>query len=87
MKITKKNGNLSVYDDEKVTRSILRANSEVPEETITEAEAAASADEVFSRLTEESEIITTADVRGCVQHILCERGLLETARHYMEYRK
>ena len=46
MKITKKNGNLSVYDDEKVTRSILRANSEVPEETITEAEAAAIADEV-----------------------------------------
>ena len=87
MKITKKNGNLSVYDDEKVTRSILRANSEVPEETITEAEAAAIADEVFARLTDESEIIATADVRACVETVLRERGLAETARHYMEYRK
>lgn len=87
MKITKKNGTISIYDDEKVTGSILRANAEVPEETITEAEAAAIADAVFARLTEENEIIATADVRACVQSILCERGLSETARHYMEYRK
>ena len=87
MKITKKNGTISVFDDEKIVKSILRANAEVPEETIEEAEAAAIADEVFSRLTDESEIIATADVRTCVERILRERGLPETARHYMEYRK
>ena len=35
----------------------------------------------------ESEIIATADVRACVETVLRERGLAETARHYMEYRK
>jgi 2-phosphoglycerate kinase len=87
LKITKKNGTISVFDDEKITKSILRANAEVPEETIDAAEAAAIADEVFSRLTEENNIIATADVRACVERILRERGLPETARHYMEYRK
>ena len=87
MKITKKNGTISVFDDEKIVNSILRANAEVPGEAITRAEAAAIADEGFSRLTDESEIISTADVRTCVERLLCERGLQETARHYMEYRK
>ena len=48
MKITKKNGIVTVYDDEKVIGSILRANAEAPGEAITEAGAAAIADEVFS---------------------------------------
>ena len=59
----------------------------VPEEALSQAEAAAIADEVFARLTDESEIIATADVRACVETVLRERGLAETARHYMEYRK
>ena len=32
MKITKRNGNLVIYDDEKLVRSILKANSETDEE-------------------------------------------------------
>ena len=87
MKITKKNGTVSVFDDEKIISSILRTNAEVPEEALSQAEAAAIADEVFARLTDESEIIATADVRACVETVLRERGLAETARHYMEYRK
>lgn len=87
MKITKKNGTVSVFDDEKIISSILRANAEVPEEALPQAEAAAIADEVFARLTDESEIIATVDVRACVETVLRERGLAETARHYMEYRK
>ena len=41
MKITKKNGTISVYDAEKVARSILNANANVPAEAITPAMAAA----------------------------------------------
>ena len=87
MKITKRNGTICLYDDEKVTRSILKANADASGETIPEAMAAALADEVFARLTARHEIITTAEVRACVFALLLERGLPETAACYMEFRK
>lgn len=87
MKITKKNGNVTVYDDEKIVRSILRANAEVREEPLTEKEAAAVADRVFARLTAQHEVITTADIRSCVAAVLIEKGLPQTAEHYLNYQK
>ncbi len=86
MKSTKKNGTISVYDDQKVVSSILKANAETGEEEISEKVAVAMADDVFSRLTESCEIITTADVRKCVYDLLCERGFPKTARLYVEFR-
>jgi len=86
MKITKKNGNITVYDDQKVVRSILKANAGVREETISEKVAAAIADDVFSELTESSEIITTKEIRECVYRTLQDRGYPETAKRYYEYK-
>lgn len=86
MKITKRNGNITMYDDQKIVRSILKANAETQEETINENIATAIADDVFGRLTEESEIITTKDIKDCVVKILRERGYPETARLYLEYK-
>ena len=87
MQITKKNGAVHLYDDQKVVRSILNASQRVPEETITPAMAAALADQVFTRVTERSTIITTADVRECVYALLKEKGLPGTAKSYIEYKK
>ena len=87
MKITKRNGNVSLYDDEKVARSILKANADAPSETVTPAVAAALADAVFSRLTQQHEIISTADVRACVIELLREKGLLQTADCYADFSK
>ena len=87
MKITKKNGAIRVYDDEKVARSILNANAGIAAETISPAMAAALAGEVFERLTQQQEIISTADVRACVFALLREKGLPQTAKSYMEYLK
>jgi hypothetical protein len=87
VKITKKNGTISLYDDEKVARSILRANADAPSETITPAVAAALADAVFSRLTQQHEIITTDEVRSCVIALLGEKGLFQTAKTYADFAK
>ena len=87
MKITKRNGNVSLYDDEKVARSILKANADAPSETVTPAVAAALADAVFSRLTQQHEIISTADVRACVIELLREKGLFQTADCYADFSK
>ena len=87
MKITKKNGNVTIYDDEKVVRSILKANAEVREEQLSEKEAAAIADRVFAKLTAQYEVITTADIRDCVAAVLIEKGLPQTAEHYLNYHK
>ena len=87
MKITKKNGTVHLYDDEKVARSILHANENVSGETITPAMAAALADVVFARVTAQQEIISTSDVRSCVYELLKEKGLTGTAKSYIEYRK
>ena len=87
MKITKRNGTITIYDDEKVIASILRANAETAETLLDKKRAAAIADQVFLCLTERNEILTTADVRRCVDEILREHGFTETARHYMEFVK
>ena len=87
MKITKKNGKVVLFDEEKVVNSILRANAEVPGEEITRKKAMAFADGVFVKLTESSEIIRTEDVRTCVTALLKEKGFPQTAEHYQNYKK
>jgi transcriptional regulator NrdR family protein len=87
MKITKRNGNTTMYDDEKVVNSILKANQDISGEEITRAVAVNIADKVFSRLTKENEIIATKDVRDCVYEILTERNYTKTAKAYAEYKK
>lgn len=86
MKITKKNGSTTLYDDQKVVNSIMRANAETTEE-LSEEGAFDITYDVFSRLTDENEIITTQEVRDCINEVLCERGLLETARRYADYKE
>lgn len=85
MKITKKNGNITMYDDQKVVSSILKANAGTSEK-IPDKVAAAMADDVFAQLTEGSEIITTKEIRDCVYQILLDRGYTETAKRYIEYK-
>ena len=85
MKITKKNGNITMYDDQKVKNSILKANAGT-DEKISDNVASAIADDVFSRLTEGSEIITTKEIRDCVYQILLDRGFEKTAKAYIEYK-
>ena len=87
MKITKKNGHETIYDDEKVINSILKANEGSSEKSLSKAVAADIAAVVFSRLTAENDIITTAEIRQCVDLILRERGYTETAKRYREYKK
>ncbi|MBP5732593.1 MAG: hypothetical protein J6W66_02035 [Lachnospiraceae bacterium] len=58
MKITKKNGNISIYDDEKVVNSILKANEGTDEDYMNKAVAEDIAEDVFNRLTAVTEIIT-----------------------------
>jgi hypothetical protein len=86
MKITKKNGTIHMYDDEKVAKSILKANASIPNEKITPAMAAGMADEVFARVTKK-QVITTSDVRSCVIALLDEKGFTGTAKCYREYKK
>ena len=88
MQIIKRNGNTTIYDDQKITRSILNANASSGELVrLTESEAANIAFNAMSRLTEESEVISTQEIRESVYMVLCERGLNETAKAYMDYKK
>ena len=87
MKLTKRNGNLTAYDDEKIITSILRANAEVAEEALSRNTASYIADDVFELLTENHEIISTQEIRSTVYSILCEKGYPLTAEHYMEYKR
>ena len=87
MKITKRNDNITLYDDEKLVRSILNANREVPREEMSEAVAARLADEVMAGLTADNEIITTAEIRAALYALLREKGYPLTAEHYMNYQK
>ena len=87
MKVTKKNGKVVLFDDEKVVRSILKANAEVPGEAMMRKTAQRYASEVFDRLTERYEIITTEDVRTCVAEVLREKGKPQTAEHYLGFKK
>lgn len=87
MMITKRNGLVCLFDDEKVARSILKACGDTEHETVSPAVAEAMANEVFARLTARHEVITTAEVRACVYALLREKELPETARCYMEFNK
>ena len=87
MKVTKKNGNIVLFDDDKVIRSMLRANADTDEETLSESTAAYIAGEVFARLAKERVLLTTQDVRQCVNDMLIQKGLPETAKMYMQYHK
>ena len=87
MKITKRNGTITIYDDEKLVKSILKANAEVPEENIDERIASRISDLALSRLTEENDIITTQEIRACIYAILSEKGYRQTAKHYINYQK
>lgn len=87
MKVTKRNGIVNLFDDEKVVRSIQKANAEAEGEELPQSLASHLADLVFQRLTAENDIITTRDVRRCVYALLKEYGLPLTAERYMDYKK
>jgi len=87
MKITKRNGKVVVFDNEKVIQSILKANADAAGETVTAGDAAVIADIVFARVTEGNDIITTGDVTKCVHEVLLERKLPATAAGYLSYAK
>jgi len=87
MKITKRGGNVVIYDDEKVVKSVLKANAKITEEELSPPKASYIANEVFTRLTKDKEVITTQDVRDYVYSVLCEMGLPLTAKEYIEYKK
>ena len=86
MKITKRSGNLVVYDDDKLVSSILKANSETDEE-LSPSAAAYLSDVVIGRLAKEHDIITTALIRNGVYRALLERDLPMTAQKYRDYSK
>ena len=86
MKITKKNGSIVLYEDEKLVNSILRAN-EGTEEELTPAAAAYLSDVVIGRLVKEHDTVSTALIRDAVYRALCEHELWITAQQYREYEK
>ena len=86
MKITKRSGNIVIYDDEKIVQSIMKANAETTEEFSPKA-AAYLADAVLGKLVREHDIITTQMLREGVNSALIERGLPMTAERYMSYGK
>ena len=87
MKVTKRNGNVVVYDDEKVARSILKANAASGEPGLPERVAKGIAGEAFNNLIEEKGVIATSDVREYVHSFLVKRGYPKTAKAYLEYKK
>ena len=87
MKITKRNGNVVMYDDEKIAKSILKANSQVNEEEISERKASRIANEAFNILTRDRDVITTEEIRSCVFTLLMQDGFTKTAHNYMDYKK
>lgn len=87
MKITKKNGNVVVYDDEKVINSILKANAGIQDEKISRKKAAVLADDVFTRVTDQHDVISTQDVRECTAAILREKGYPKTVENYLNYKR
>ena len=87
MKITKRNGNIVMYDDQKIVTSILKANAEVPGEDISKNEANAIVGQIFSKLAEKSNVISTQEIRDCTEELLKAKGYSLTAEHYVEYKK
>ena len=86
MKITKRNGNIVFYDDEKVVSSIMKAN-EGTGEPLTVKQAEFLADAVLGRLIKENPIVTTQMIGDGVYNALNEKDLWLTARRYKEYKK
>lgn len=86
MKITKKSGNIVIYDDEKIVGSIMKANADTGER-LSAAEAAYLSDVVIGRLAKAKDMISTKDIREGVYRALSERGLMLTARKYHEFEK
>ena len=86
MKITKRNGNIVVYDDEKIISSIMRAN-EGTGEALTPKQAEFLADAVLGRLIKNHSIITTEMISDGVYEALNEKDLWLTAKHYKEFKK
>jgi len=86
MKITKRQGSIVLYDDEKLVNSMLRANAETTE-VLTPRTAAWLSDVVIGRLAKAHDIITTGMIREGVYEVLRENGLVMTAERYREYIK
>ncbi len=86
MKITKRSGRLVVYDDEKLVKSIMKANEGTGEE-LTERAAEYLTDVVIGRLAKEHSVITTQMIRDGVYNALKERDLWLTAKEYIEFKK
>ncbi len=86
MKITKRNGNIVIYDDEKVVNSIMRANMGT-DEALTTKQAEYMADAVLGRLIKNNSIVTTQMISDGVYEALQEKDLWLTARNYREYKK
>lgn len=87
MKVTKRNGNVVIYDDEKIIQSILAANACVKEEEISEKTAAYIAGAVFARLSGQADIFSTADVRREVYRMLLDKNYFLTAQKFMAFKK
>ena len=86
MKISKRSGSMVMYDDEKVVRSIMKANEET-EEPLTQKAAEFLADAVLGRLIKNNSFVTTEMIREGIYEALKERGLWLTAKQYKEYKK
>ena len=86
MKITKRNGNIVIYDDEKVVGSIMKANEGTGEQ-LTAKQAEFLTDAVLGRLIKEHSIVTTQMIRDGVYKALNEKDLWLTAKRYMDYKK
>ena len=87
MKITKKNGTIVMFDDVKVTNSILKANGDTELEELTEKRAAYLSSLIFNRLIKDHDVITTDDIRECTASVLREKGFPDTAEKYLSFRK
>ena len=87
MKITKRNGSIVLFDDEKVKNSILKANACVSGETLSAKKAGAIANEAFDSLMKDREMVMTAEVRAYVYALLKEKGYPKTAECYWTYKK
>ena len=86
MKISKRSGSMVMYDDEKVVRSIMKANEET-EEPLTQKAAEFLADAVLGRLIKNNSFVTTEMIREGIYEAPKERGLWLTAKQYKEYKK
>ena len=86
MKITKRSGNIVMYDDEKIVASVLKAN-EGTGEALSQKSAEYLADAVLGQLVKEHDIVTTELIREGIYEDLRDWGLYLTAQRYKDYSK